>query len=159
MKFLSTLAVSALLAMGMASGASAGEGSKYLKAGTLTCFADKNIGLLVGSHRNVDCAYRGLDGAEDLYTGEINRLGLDLGITGAQTIVWVVFAAGEDAGNLSGTYVGGSAEASFLLGANVNALFGGFRDSYALQPISAGGQAGLNVALGLASMTLEPVNE
>lgn len=157
MKFLSTLAASALLALGLTAGAQAGEAG--LKVGTLTCFAEKNVGLVFGSSRDVDCAYRGLDGREDLYTGEINRLGIDLGVTGAQTIVWVVFAAGEDPGDLSGTYIGGSAEATFVLGANVNALYGGFKKSFALQPVSVGGQAGLNVALTATSMTLVPVSQ
>lgn len=158
MKFLSTLAASALLVMGMAAGAQAGDRAG-IKVGTLTCFAEKNVGLVLGSSRDVDCAYRGLDGREDLYTGQINRIGLDLGVTAGQTIVWVVFAAGEDPGNIAGTYVGGSAEASFILGANVNALYGGFEKSYALQPISAGGQVGANVALGVTSMKLIPVSE
>ena len=155
MKFLSTLAATAFLAVGLSSAQAADK----IKIGTLTCFTDASIGLVVGSQKSADCAFRATDGREDLYTADISRIGLDLGITAGQTIVWVVFAAGSDAADLSGTYLGASAEASVIGGLNANALYGGFKKSYALQPFSGGAQTGINVALTATALTLTSVSQ
>ncbi len=59
-------------------------------------------------------------------------------------------------GALSGTYVGGSAQATVGVGAGANALIGGLNKSIALQPLSLEGSKGLNVAAGIGSITLKP---
>jgi hypothetical protein len=40
------------------------------------------------------------------------------------------------------------------VGGNANALVGGSNDSIALQPVSVEGQTGLNIAVGVAGLTL-----
>ena len=57
-------------------------------------------------------------------------------------------------GALSGTYAGASAEATVGAGVGANALVGGLESSFTLQPLSVQGQTGLNVAGGLARITL-----
>ncbi|MGL5137733.1 MAG: DUF992 domain-containing protein, partial [Beijerinckiaceae bacterium] len=57
-------------------------------------------------------------------------------------------------GALAGDYVGAAAEATAGVGLGVNALVGGSDRAYSLQPISVEGQLGLNLAAGVAQMTL-----
>ena len=86
------------------------------------------------------------------YTGKIEKLGLDIGVTGKSFMKWVVFtplgnAIGDYA--LQGTYGGVSAEASFgvrLTGAN--ALVGGSDKKIGLQPFSVEAKTGLESGRG-----------
>ena len=57
-------------------------------------------------------------------------------------------------GTLAGNYVGGTASATVGVGVGANALVGGFNNSIALQPLSIEANRGLNVAAGVAEMTL-----
>ena len=59
-------------------------------------------------------------------------------------------------GALSGDYVGATAEATVGAGLGANALIGGSNRTVTLQPLSVQGQAGLNVAAGVAGLTLRP---
>jgi hypothetical protein len=55
---------------------------------------------------------------------------------------------------LAGKYVGASGDASLGLGAGANVLVGGSHRSVALQPVSVTGNVGVNLALGVAGLTL-----
>jgi hypothetical protein len=57
-------------------------------------------------------------------------------------------------GSLAGTYVGATGSASVGVGVGANVLFGGFGNSISLQPLSVEGNRGVNVAGGIAEMTL-----
>jgi len=57
-------------------------------------------------------------------------------------------------GALAGHYGGVTASVSLGVGAGANLLVGGFEKSIALQPVSVEGQNGLNVAAGVAEMSL-----
>jgi len=71
---------------------------------------------------------------------------------------WAVFAPGQvGKGALAGTYAGATADAAFAVGLGANVLVGGSQNSIALQPVSVEGNAGVNVAAGLASFKLEYV--
>jgi hypothetical protein len=59
-------------------------------------------------------------------------------------------------GALAGNYVGGTASATVGVGLGANALVGGSNNSIALQPLSIEANRGLNVAAGIAAMTLTP---
>jgi hypothetical protein len=71
-----------------------------------------------------------------------------------------VFAPTSDqAGHsLAGTYAGGTASATVGVGAGVHALIGGFKNSFSLQPVSIEGNTGLNVAAGIAHLSLRAVH-
>ena len=158
MKKIVTAAVAALALAGMTVAGVAADtksNSAGFKVGTLTCHFDTSVGWLIGSVKEADCLYKGLNGEEQLYTAELGRLGVDVGVTGAQTVVWAVIAPGKaQPESLEGTYVGASAEATAIVGLTANALLGGFKKSIALQPVSIGSQTGLNVALGVGSLKL-----
>ena len=57
-------------------------------------------------------------------------------------------------GALAGEYAGAQASVALGVGGGANVLLGGFHKSIALQPVSVEGQNGLNVAAGIAAMSL-----
>ncbi len=58
-------------------------------------------------------------------------------------------------GSLAGHYGGVTGEVEIGLGLGANVLLGGSNKQVALQPLSITGGIGLNVAAGIASLTLE----
>ena len=131
------------------------------KVGVLTCKTSATLGLIIGSHQRLRCSFSP-DVAGPLpenYAGHINRLGLDLGVKAGGVMAWGVFAPtnGLHHGALAGTYVGASGSASLGVGVGGNALIGGSHQSIALQPLSVEGQVGVNLALGVAGLSLRHV--
>ena len=129
------------------------------KVGLLTCKSSASLGLIIGSHQKIRCSFTPDNGPPENYKGHINRLGLDLGVKGGGIMTWAVFAPvnGYHHGALAGTYVGGSGSASLGVGVGANALVGGSHKSIALQPLSVEGNVGVNLALGVAGLTLRSV--
>ena len=126
------------------------------RAGLLTCDVSAGLGLILGSQKELACAFAPTraGGRED-YGGVITKFGLDLGIIGGGVMVWEVFTrtvAGP--GFLAGDYVGVSGEASVGAGLGANILVGGSNRTVTLQPVSVQGQIGLNFAVGVAALHL-----
>jgi hypothetical protein len=98
------------------------------KVGVLTCQTSASVGLIIGSHQRLRCSFSP-DGAgpPERYAGSISRIGLDVGIRGGGVMVWAVVAPTN-----------------------------GYR-SITLQPLSVSGQVGVNLALGVAGLTLRSV--
>jgi hypothetical protein len=131
------------------------------KVGVLTCRTSASLGLLLGSHQKIRCSFRPDSSAmTEYYEGHINRLGLDIGVRTGGVMVWGVLAPtqGFHHGALTGKYVGASGSASLGVGVGANALVGGSHRSIALQPLSVEGQVGVNLALGVAGLTLRSVH-
>lgn len=156
MKCIYILAASVLSAAALmpisASAAPSGD-----KLGVLECTVDGGIGLLLGSSKKVNCTFAQSNGDIDTYTGNIAKLGLDVGVTGKSYIKWVVFTpTGVELGDhpLAGKYVGVSTGVSLGIGLGANALVGGNQKQIGLQPISVEGQTGLNLALAMSTLTL-----
>ncbi len=127
-----------------------------VKLGVLTCTIEGGTGMVLYSSKRLSCTYRGATGKITHYTGRITRVGIDLGQTWRGKLAWLVFAVGDHRrGTLEGTYVGASAEATVGGGIGANALIGGFRHNIVLQPVSVQGQTGVNLAAGVAGLTLE----
>ena len=126
------------------------------KVGMLSCKTSASLGLLVGSHQKLRCSFSPDNGPPENYVGHINRLGLYIGVKAGGVMAWGVFAptAGLHHGALAGKYVGASGSASLGVGAGANALIGGSHRSITLQPLSLEGQVGVNLALGVAGLTL-----
>lgn len=145
------LASLALLAL-----ASGPAGAANVEVGVLTCKVSGGVGFVFGSTKDLDCVFGGISGGKHRYVGSIDKFGLDLGFTGSSYIVWTVLAPSKDvpSGALAGNYGGVSAEATVGLGVGANALLGGSQNSIALQPVSVQAQQGLNVAVGVAALSL-----
>jgi hypothetical protein len=142
-------AASALMA-----GTAAAQGR--VQAGQLTCDISGGIGLIFGSQRTLNCSFTpSVPGPVEFYAGTLTKLGVDIGVTTGGVMVWIVYApTSRPAGALSGSYGGASAEATVVAGVGANVLIGGSNRTIELQPVSLQGQAGLNVAAGIAGIDL-----
>lgn len=148
------LLVSAALSMLAAPAIAQQAGST--KAGVLSCRTSASLGLIIGSHQKLRCQFSPDAGAPEDYVGHINRLGLDLGIRAGGAMAWAVLAPTNHVGRgaLAGKYVGASGDISVGVGAGAKLLVGGSHKTISLQPLSVEGQVGVNVALGVAGLTL-----
>lgn len=128
------------------------------KAGTLTCDISAGIGLIITSKKDLTCMFTpSQPGPREVYVGSITKFGLDLGATAGGEMVWSVYApSSRRFGALAGNYGGATAEATVGAGLGANVLVGGSDRTVALQPLSVQGQAGLNVAAGVADLRLRP---
>lgn len=128
----------------------------YIKTGLLTCTVAPGVGMVLGSSKGMTCRFKpDFRGAEH-YGGRVDKIGLDVGVTGKTVMIWAVLAPGRGypVGALAGTYVGPSVEASLIVGAGANVLVGGSDRSFALQPLSVQGQTGLDLAIAISSLDL-----
>jgi hypothetical protein len=127
------------------------------QTGTLNCDVSAGIGFILGSQRQVNCLFTpNYPAPPEQYVGTITKLGLDIGVTAAGSLVWAVhMTTTRRRGVLAGTYAGASAEASLGAGLGANLLVGGNDRSIALQPLSIQGQVGINIAAGVAEIALQ----
>jgi Protein of unknown function (DUF992) len=126
--------------------------------GTLSCNVASGFGFVFGSSRAMNCTFSGPGPRYEHYVGNISKFGVDIGYTQGGILVWTVFAPAANLvpGALAGSYAGGTASATVGVGIGANALIGGSGNSIALQPLSVEANRGLNVAAGIAAMTLSP---
>jgi Protein of unknown function (DUF992) len=127
-----------------------------VKVGTLACNISPGFGLIVASQKQLSCVFTPSGrGSREAYLGTINKVGVDIGATTGGEMAWAVYApTTRRSGALAGRYGGASAEATVGLGAGANILVGGSNRTNALQPVSVQGQAGLNLAVGVAGLEL-----
>ncbi|HEY6258248.1 MAG TPA: DUF992 domain-containing protein [Xanthobacteraceae bacterium] len=133
--------------------------AQRVRAGILNCDISGGLGLIIGSQRSVNCLFTpDVPGPpQEGYFGTITKFGLDLGATLGGSMVWAVYAdTSRGYGFLAGEYAGASGEATVAVGLGANVLVGGSNRTVALQPLSVQGQVGLNVALGVASLSIRP---
>ena len=86
-----------------------------VELGSLTCRIDGGASFVFGSTRSLSCKFESVSSREpEYYEGEIERFGLDLGVTGETVMGWAVFAPtrGLPDHALAGTYTGVAADAS-----------------------------------------------
>jgi len=149
----------AISALGLAAGAFALQTpaqAQAVRVGVLTCNVAGGFGFIFGSSRAVNCTFAPGGGPPQHYVGAINKFGVDIGYVQGAVMIWGVLAptTSPGPGSLAGTYVGATASATVGVGAGANVLVGGFGNSISLQPVSIEGNTGLNVAGGIAEMTL-----
>ena len=134
------------------------DAQQGVKAGFLRCDVGGSVSFIFGSSRNLNCVFETSNTHRiDNYTGTIRRFGIDIGYQRRGVIVWGVVAPTNDVGPgaLAGSYGGITAAVAAGFGVGANALIGGLRDSIALQPLSVEGIQGINIAAGIASITLQ----
>lgn len=126
-----------------------------VKAGTLTCTGGAGVGLVLGSKKTYACSYTSISGIKERYRASITKIGLDIGVTDASTMVWTVLAPTNiPRRGLAGNYAGATADAAIGVGGGAKVLLGGSNNSIALQPVSVQGQTGLNLAVGVAELSI-----
>lgn len=151
------LAAVSLAAAALTASASLASAEPKLVAGTLTCYGKGSIGVIVGSKQTLSCSFNPEGpGRNARYSATITRIGVDIGVTGQSTLIWTVLASTNKLprGALDGNFAGLSADASVGIGGGGNALVGGSNNSVVLQPVSLKGQTGLNLAVGVAELSL-----
>ena len=129
------------------------------QVGLLSCDLSAGIGLILMQRQSMTCTFRRTGGGPvERYTGTINEYGIELGGVARGHLVWAVAAEtqGIPAGALAGTYAGVAADAAFGPGAGASVLIGGTGRAFSLQPVSVEGQVGVNLALGLSELELQP---
>jgi hypothetical protein len=126
-----------------------------VKIGTLSCHEKSGWGFIFGSSRALHCTFTNGDKVEH-YVGSISKFGVDVGYQQSGVLVWEVVAPTDHygPGTLAGHYGGVTAGATVGVGLDANALVGGSNSGFALQPLSIQGDTGLNVAAGIAELTL-----
>lgn len=128
-----------------------------VKVGTLTCDISGGIGMIIASQKTMACRFMPSRGGQEVYVGSITKFGLDVGATSGGRMVWAVYApTSRSRAVLAGAYAGGSAEATVGAGIGANVLFGGNERTISLQPVSLQGQTGLNLAVGVSGLELQP---
>ena len=127
-----------------------------VRIGTLSCNVASGWGFVFGSSRALRCVLTPGPGHPEHYTGKISKFGVDIGYTQGGVLVWGVFAPTTNVapGALAGDYAGATASATVGVGVGANVLVGGSGNTISLQPLSIEGNTGLNVAAGVAALTL-----
>jgi hypothetical protein len=149
----------AICALGLAAGTlmiGTPAQAQSVKAGALTCNVAGGFGFIFGSSKSVNCAFSPGGGPPQHYVGAINKFGVDIGYVQSAVMIWAVLAPTTNPapGSLAGTYAGATASATVGVGVGANVLVGGSGNSISLQPLSIEGNTGLNVAGGVAQLTL-----
>lgn len=136
--------------------ASPAAAQSRIEAGVLECQGGGGPSFVVGSVHQLACLFKPGVGPAQNYAGTVRRVGLDVGVTERMSLAWIVLAPSRQLGasELAGVYGGVSASAAVGLGLGANVLVGGSDSSIALQPLSAQGQTGLNLAAGVTSFEL-----
>ncbi len=134
--------------------ASAGE------VGLLTCQSPQTTSYVLWSSQAYSCVFQSsVGGGTQLYSAIINRAGAEVGVSNNVGLAWVVVALSGKVGQgtLAGGYGGASAGAAIGIGGRANVLFGGYPNSFALQPVSVEGETGLNVRATVTGLWLNSV--
>ena len=147
----------ALAAMGLSSDLA--QAQSRARTGVLNCDVSAGIGFIIGSSRTVSCVFTPDQPGypQEGYYGNISKFGLDIGATAGGQMVWGVYTdTTRGYGFLAGDYAGASGEVTVAAGLGANVLVGGSNRTVALQPFSVSGSVGLNLALGVANLSLRP---
>ncbi len=156
MKKATTIAIAAAILFGAGMTAPAGAKSSAV-VGLLECNVASGVGYILYSSKELSCTFRPNRGGKvEHYRGRIEKFGIDIGVTAGGYFGWAVWSqtSGKTRGALVGNYGGLTIEATVAAGVGANALVGGNSDTVTLQPISVQAQAGLNLAAGVAALTL-----
>jgi hypothetical protein len=116
-----------------------------------------SVGLIVAGSQELRCIFTPTLGVPENYVGRFTTVGIDIGFTTGGTLGWAVLMGGSTPyppTALGGNYVGATADASVVIGGGANILVGGNNRAFALQPLSAQAQTGLNLSAGLSSLEL-----
>ncbi len=130
-------------------------GDARVNIGTLSCHEKSGWGFIFGASNALNCTFSH-SGKVEYYEGSISKFGVDIGYQQSGVLLWEVVAPTDHygTGSLAGHYGGVTAGATIGVGLDANALIGGSATGIDLQPLSIQGNTGLNVAAGIAELTL-----
>ena len=126
--------------------------------GSLSCNVGGSTGYILASSKSLDCVFLNKDGTQSAqYTGSIDKVGVDIGYTKAVHTIWRVYSLGSMRGatELSGTYVGEQGTAAAGAQAGGNWIYGGPSAEIGMLASGVIQDAGYNLAVGIAAMTIK----
>jgi hypothetical protein len=158
-KYLLAAATAGLAVASLAAVNAPAQAAVGVRAGVLTCNVASGFGFVFGSDHAVSCSFSGSNGRIEHYSGNISKFGVDIGYTRGGVLIWAVLAPTNNPPPhaLTGDYGGLTAGAAVAVGGNANLLVGGSTHDISLQPLSIEGEKGLNIAAGIAAITLRPM--
>ena len=139
-------------------GAGAAMGASGVTVGELSCTSTEIDSAILYTEAMFDCTFEGTNGTTETYTGEMDKVGVDLSSRERVTMVWEVVAATEEAyqpKSLAGTYLSASADVGVGAGAGAGILIGGRGNSFTLQPVTISGAEGTGGSVGIGRFELE----
>ncbi|KQV83664.1 DUF992 domain-containing protein [Rhizobium sp. Root1220] len=137
--------------------ANVSNAAEHVEVGTLDCDVAAGVGVIIGTQQEARCTFTpSASGHVERYTARINEFGIDIGEVKATKLAWLVYApTSRDKAALSGTYSGVTADVAVGIGLGANVLIGGLNGTISLQPISVKAEEGVNIAVGVTSLTLQ----
>jgi len=136
--------------------AAALESAKASVVGSLSCNVEGDNGFVFGTTRHLDCLFARTDGIAESYHGSIKRFGANDGYAKDAHVVWLVFAAGPiDPGALAGDYGNSASQVEKSNAPDTQVLIGENDKQISLEPVRVKGASGLNVASGVAEVSLQ----
>lgn len=157
-RFVALTCVGLAAALALVPAFAAGPAVPQVAAGLLECRSSFATGYGFGSTRPVKCEYRPSIGVNHYYSGTMERIGLDFGVSDQASMLWAVIATSPAVapGALAGKYVGISTGFSLGPGFSANMLASDdATKQVTLQPLSVSSDSGLSVSIAGATLTLE----
>jgi Protein of unknown function (DUF992) len=152
-----TLALATAAVFGLLPPAAGQRTQPGTQVGMLTCQMAPRTAVTMGSVQSIGCHFIP-DGKypQQAYIGEIDTVGLNVGITTDGVLVWNVLAltSSPPVGGMDGVYVGTNSDISVSAGVGADRLFGGSNRTIALQPVALEGEIEVALGLGISSMKL-----
>ena len=153
--FVKTGRVAAVLAASAFAATVVTTSAKAELVGQLTCNIGPGAGQLITSKRPVSCTYRSAGMPVQFYSGELGKIGLDVGVLASGTLTYNVVSLGTpNLGALQGSYVGAGGGVTLGTGIGLTTLVGGNGQTITLQPLATTVSTGTNVNAGLTSLAL-----
>ncbi|MBW9116448.1 DUF992 domain-containing protein [Rhizobium cauense] len=130
--------------------------AERIEVGSLDCDVAAGVGVIIGAQQEARCTFRpSAGGPTEQYSGRIDEFGIDIGRIKAAKMAWLVYApTNKDRAALAGTYSGVTADVAVGIGLGADVLVGGLNGTISLQPISVKAEEGVNIAVGVTSLTL-----
>ena len=126
----------------------------YVRKGTLTCNLEASRAIT--QSKVISCTFAPFTGAAETYPGSLRKVGIAVGRIGAGTIVWAVLSSvgPPGRGDVGGSYFHATADEAKAVGVGPHVLIGGAHRWFALQPLSASGEIGLDYAQNVTGIVL-----
>ncbi len=149
-----TLAGITLAGLTLAAAVPAGASAQGVHPdGQMRCAVSGGFGYGVVGQRAINCTWRRFDGTVEFYLGSIGKVGVDLGPTNANTVIFDVLTPNPALpGVLGGDFAGAGADLTVISGYGTNVLVGG--QGAVLTPAANIFATGVNIGIGLSRLRL-----
>ena len=121
--------------------------------GQMRCAVSGGFGYGIVGQRAITCTWRRFDGTVEFYLGSIGKVGIDLGPTNSNAVIFDVRTPDPaPPGVLQDEFAGAGADITVISGYGTNVLVGG--QGAVLTPAANIFATGVNVGIGLSRLRL-----